>query len=265
MTRSDKPRQRIRQGIILVSFFLFPAIFYYLSPVVIVRAAYNGIVNGSLIVFALLYVAALFAGRAYCGWVCPAAGCQEALFAARSRRVTRGDWIKWAIWVPWIGSIVWLVLRRGGYSGVDFFYETTYGLSIGDAGGLVVYLLVLFVLIVIPALAVGRRSFCHHLCWMAPFMILGRRTADLARIPALRLAADPARCVRCHTCTRHCPMSLDVEQMVSDGWMENHECILCGSCVDGCDKGVIEYVYRRPPAAPAVPNQAPTGTAGSHE
>ena len=61
-----------------------------------------------------------------------------------------------------------------GYHKIDFFYRTTHGLSIGDVQGLITYFSVLLLLIVLPAFVLGKRSFCHHLCWMAPFMILGR-------------------------------------------------------------------------------------------
>ncbi len=90
-------RQNIRQGLILLSFFIFPATFYYLSPVLILEAAYKGIVNGSFIVFGLLFASALFLGRGWCGWLCSATGCQEALFAARNKKTNRGNWIKWMI------------------------------------------------------------------------------------------------------------------------------------------------------------------------
>ena len=42
-------RQKIRKGVILISFFLFPALFYYLSPALILDASSKGIVNGSFI------------------------------------------------------------------------------------------------------------------------------------------------------------------------------------------------------------------------
>jgi len=38
-------RQKIRRGIILFLVFLFPAIFYYLSPVLIIQASSKGIIN----------------------------------------------------------------------------------------------------------------------------------------------------------------------------------------------------------------------------
>jgi ferredoxin len=40
-------------------------------------------------------------------------------------------------------------------------------------------------------------------------------------------------------------MSLPVETMVEQKRMENPECILCGTCVDGCKRGAITYSFRR--------------------
>jgi polyferredoxin len=78
---------------------------------------------------------------------------------------------------------------------------------------------------------------------MAPFMILGRKTRNLFRWPALRLQADEEACIDCGRCTRECPMSLDLNEMVHAETMENSECILCGSCVDTCPKDVIRYTF----------------------
>ncbi|MFH1488249.1 MAG: 4Fe-4S dicluster domain-containing protein [Pseudomonadota bacterium] len=239
-----KKRQKIRKGIILFSFFLFPAVFYYLSPVLIVQASSKGIINGSFILFFLMFVGALFFGRGYCGWVCPAAGCQEALFLARDKMVTRGDSIKWFIWVPWIGSIFILAVRSGGYQRVDFFYQTKYGLSVSDIQSVITYFAVLLLLLVLPAFVFGKRSFCHHLCWMAPFMVTGRRIRNIFQWPSLQLKADPELCRHCRTCTESCPMSLPVEDMVHHNRLENVECILCGTCVDGCKKGAIAYAFK---------------------
>lgn len=238
-----KSRQKLRQGIILSSFFLFPALFYYLSPVMIIQATQGGIINGSFILFLLMFLSALLLGRAYCGWVCPGAGCQEALFSAREKRVLKGDSIKWLIWIPWVGTIVILAIIGGGYSQVDFFYQTHYGFSIGDLPALIAYLVVLL-LIVLPSFIFGKRSFCHHLCWMAPFMIIGRKIRNLFHWASLRLQAEPEKCTHCHTCTENCPMSLPVETMVHHDRMENSECILCGTCIDGCPSDVIQYAFR---------------------
>ena len=238
-------RQKIRQGIILFSFFLFPAIYYYLSPVLILQASYMGIINGSWIVFILLFITSMTLGRGFCGWLCPAAGCQEALFAARNSRVSKGNMVKWLIWCPWIASIAYLAFKAGGYHSVDFAYQTQFGLSISNVQSSITYFCVLFLLIVLPAYMIGKRSFCHHLCWMAPFMILGRKIANGIYMPALRLHAGDTPCAQCQTCTKHCPMSLPVEEMVKSKTMENSECILCLSCVDNCKNGVIHFSFRR--------------------
>ena len=237
-------RQNIRKAIILFSFFLFPATFYYMSPYLIIEATAKGIINGSFIMFSLMFLSSLVLGRGFCGWVCPAGGCQEAIFLVRDRKVKSGDYIKWIIWIPWISAIVIVALKAGGYKKVDFFYQTSHGLSIANVYALVTYLMVLL-LIAAPAFIIGKRSFCHHICWMAPFMVLGRKIANIFKWPSLRLAAKPAVCIQCRKCTENCPMSLPVENMVAKKQMENVECILCGTCVDGCTRGAITYIFRQ--------------------
>ena len=238
-----KPRQKIRKGIILLSFFLFAATSYYLSPVLIIEASSKGIINGSFVLFFLMLISSFFLGRGFCGWVCPAAGCQESIFLAVSKNVIRGNCIKWIIWVPWIISIVMLAIISGGYHEIDFFFQTTHGFSIGNIQSLIAYFVVLFLLIVLPAFVFGKRSFCHHLCWMAPFMIVGRKIRNKFRWRSLQLKSELEICKHCHTCTEHCPMSLPVEEMVNQKSMENSECILCGTCVDGCKQGAIKYEW----------------------
>ena len=93
------------------------------------------------------------------------------------------------------------------------------------------------------ALLVGRRAGCHTICWMAPFMILGRKLRNLLPWPALRLQAAPDKCRDCLSCTAGCPMSLDVHSMVVTNRMENDECILCGTCVDNCSQSAIRYSF----------------------
>jgi len=236
-----KTRQKIRKGIILIAFFMFPAIFYYFSPLAIITASSKGIINGSFILFLLMFIISLFLGRGFCGWVCPAAGCQESIFLARDKNVTGGDYIKWFIWVPWIAFIVISAIRSGGYTVIDFFFQTAHGLSIGNIQRLIIYLFTLMLLFVLPAFVFGKRSFCHHLCWMAPFMIIGRKIRNRFQWSSLQLKSSPELCDHCSTCSEHCPMSLPGEKMVDQKNMENTECILCGACVDGCSQSAITY------------------------
>jgi len=231
-------RQKIRSGLLTVMFCLFPAVYYYLSPYLIIDGTIHGVVTGSGLLFVCQFVSALFVGRLYCGWVCPAAGVQDALARSNDRRILRGNAVKWVIWILWLVAIVAVAVSRKGYATVDPLYKTYYGLSVSDIGSFITYLMVLS-LVVIPSLVVGKRSFCHHLCWMAPFMILGEKIGTALRLPRLTLKADPRACVRCHACTRNCPMSLDVESLVQSGAIANAECIKCLLCVDGCASHAI--------------------------
>jgi ferredoxin-type protein NapH len=73
VARRQTRRQRIRKLLLLVSLLLFPITIYCFSPYMIIYGAAQGIINGSSIVFALEFLSALFVGRVWCGWGCPAA------------------------------------------------------------------------------------------------------------------------------------------------------------------------------------------------
>lgn len=239
-------RQRIRKALTLLSFLLFPITIFYMSPALIIEGAAKGIVTGSFILFGLQLVSGLVVGRAFCGWACPGAGLQEACFSIQNRRVKTGraDWIKYFLWGAWIVVIVFAAIRAGGFRTIDPLYMTrqSHGISIGDPSKYIVYYFFV-ALIVALALTAGRRAFCHYVCWMAPFMVIGRHIRNAFKWPSLRLRADPESCKACGSCDRICPMSLDVQSMVKVGVMEHSECILCGSCVDHCPSRSIRYSF----------------------
>jgi len=243
----SKKRQGIRRAIIFISFLFFPVILYYFSPYLIIMGAHENVVSGSFAVFSVLFLSSLFAGRAFCGWVCGAGGMQEACFMFRSKQAKVGkvDWIKYFIWVPWVSFIIITAVMAGGFKRIDFFYKTTHGISVNTEQlfSFGIYYGITF-LILILALTAGKRGFCHYVCWMAPFMVIGTKISNLLRLPALRLKSDKEKCVDCKLCTKNCPMSLDVNGMVHKGSMINSECILCGTCVDVCPKDVIDYTHR---------------------
>ncbi|MGE5623567.1 MAG: 4Fe-4S binding protein [Methanocella sp.] len=248
-------RQNLRRGLILVSFLLMPVTLYWFSPALILEAAAAGLVSGSALVFGSLFVGSLFFGRAWCGWACPGAGLQEACAAVSPRPAGRRRWVKYLIFVPWLAAIVLLALKAGGFRQVQPLYAMPFGTAIADPRAWIIYF-GFVTLIVALAFLGGRRAFCHYACWMAPFMILGTRLKNRAAWPALRLEAEPARCNGCRTCTKNCPMSLDVEGMVKRGSLENSDCVLCGECVDGCRRGAIRYAFHRAKAT-ELPVRAP--------
>lgn len=238
-------RQAVRSSLILTSFLLMPVTLYYMSPALAIMGAAQGVVVGSLVIFGLQFLSSLVLGRAFCGWVCPGAGLQEACLTITRKpaRIGRPDWVKYVIWGPWVLTIAATAVRAGGLQRLDFTFQTVGGASLGGPGSYVVYYSVLG-LIVVLALSAGRRGFCHYACWMAPFMVIGTALRNALRLPGLRLRAWSERCTRCGRCTRDCPMSLPVEEMVAAGRMAHTECILCGTCVDRCPGKAISYTMR---------------------
>lgn len=242
-------RQAVRRTLLLLAFIAFPVTMNYFSPYLIVESAFQGIVNGSFIVFTSMFLGSLVFGRVWCGWMCPAAGLQEPLLRVNGRRVgRRAGLVKWFIWVPWVALIVFAVVRAGGYTSVNPLYGTVGGISVaGDADRPVVFAYAIYFMVVLLffglALALGRRGGCHSACWMAPFMITGRALRNTLAWPSLRLVADSSSCKGCGTCTSACPMSLDVQTMVARGAMEDRECVLCGTCRDTCPNDVIRYSF----------------------
>jgi ferredoxin-type protein NapH len=242
--RTQGRRQSWRRLMLVLTLLVFPVVLYYLSPFLAVEASSRGIVNGSLLVFLALFVASLFVGRGWCSWVCPGAGLQEFTARVVNRPPSpRGDVVKWIIWIPWVGAIVALAVKAGGYSRVEPLYMTERGISVVHPLSYIIYFSVVGLILVL-SLAVGRRGFCHTTCWMAPFMIAGRRVRNLAKWPSLRLHAEPDLCKECGRCTRSCPMGLPIGDLAKAGRPEHVECIQCAECVDSCPHGALSLVFR---------------------
>ena len=206
--------------------------------------ASEGIIAGSFITFSAMLVGSLFLGRVFCGWICPAGATQEFCFRINGKEFENGkrNWIKYFIWTPWVAIIVLMFVQVGAVRAVDPFYQTYYGISIQDVPSVILFFAIAGLIAGI-AIGVGKRASCHMICWMAPFMIIGRKIRNAINLPALQLVADKDKCVNCKTCTRNCPMSLDVNSMVQKEAMENSECILCGSCADNCPKSAIALSF----------------------
>lgn len=239
-------RQRVRLTVISLSFLLFPVTIFYFSPYLSVMGAWSGVVAGCLITFTAQLISGVFLRRAWCGWLCPAGGLQdlESTFADRPNGASRKlDPMKYVIWIPWVASIAAGFVVSGGIAVVDPLYQTYCGISVADLHGLVIYLCIVL-LFFIPNLFLGRRAMCHCICWMAPFMVLGSKLGRLLHAPQLHVFAKGDACIQCGMCTRACPMSLPVQELVGDGGVDHSECIQCGACCDACRSDVLRLGFR---------------------
>lgn len=238
-------RQKVRKAIILFSFLVFPITIFYFSPFIIVMAALRGIVAGSFILFGALLIFSFLGGRVFCGWVCPAGGLQDCCSMVSEKKAKGGryNWIKYLIWSLWLASIVLIFITVGGIKKVNIFYLTDHGVSVSGLFSYIPYLIVLALFVTI-SLLFGKRAMCHYGCWMAPFMVIGSTIKNKLQYPSLHLESDKGKCVNCKLCSKKCPMSLDVYEMVQQNRLNNSECILCGECIDSCVKGAIYYRFK---------------------
>jgi len=238
-------RQRFRKLLLVISMLLFPVTLYYFSPALIISAGLEGIIGGSFIVFVLLLLSGVFAGRLFCGFLCPAGGLQECTFAVNAQAPKQGrrNFIKYAIWVIWFACVVFCYLNNGQIVMVDFFYRTENGISVSDISGYVIYYGIIL-LVIIPSIISGKRAFCHYFCWMAPFMTIGIQIRGLFHLPGLYIASDKGKCTSCGKCGKACPMGIDTNAVINKGNRENTECILCGVCIDVCAQKALRYRFK---------------------
>jgi len=249
VTTPSNRRQRLRKFIITVSALCFPLTMLYFSPGMVFRGARLGIVSGSYITFGLLFLSAILFGRAWCGWLCPVAGFSEWAQIVDNRLYTHdwAKWVKYTIWGVWIIAIALVAtLVGGGFSSVDPFLGTHMGVSIHTASLIAAYYLVIAIIFASTWL-LGRRGFCHTLCWMAPFMVAGRKFSNLFQGLALRLTHGSEECIDCRKCEAVCPMSLPLSTMVKRRDLESVDCILCGACVDTCPSNQLNLLICSPP------------------
>lgn len=248
-TQSAKPgssRQSIRKWILILSVLLVPVTIFYISPIIVMMGAGEGIATGALLLYVLLFLLSLFVARLWCGWLCPMGAWQEVCSPVMKGTVKEGwrNSVKYVVTALWLGMLAYTFAQAGGIRAVDPFFGTVNGISITSVQVLIV-VGAIFLFIFVVAYFSGRRGFCHVLCPLAGIMVAGRKIRDMTGCPALRLSADSSRCIDCGKCSKECPMGLDVNGMVRKDEMENADCILCASCADACPKGAITYGWSR--------------------
>jgi polyferredoxin len=237
--------QTFRKFLITFSMLLFPVTIYYFSPYLIIMAAMQHIINGSFIVFTLMFILGMFFGRLWCGFLCPTGGLSECFerFSPKSPKQGWRNYLKYGIWVIWLsGVIICHMLGKGDYT-IQPFFMTDHGISISNIYSYVIYYGIV-ILFLIPAIIHGKRANCHYICWMAPFMIMGYKAGRLLHLPQLKIQTKRENCIGCGACNKICPMSLDVKHLVADtkrDELRTAECILCGECISTCPKKVLNY------------------------
>lgn len=238
--------QKTRKAIVIFTAILFHCLLVFhllFSPVIIVLASSKGIVNASFFSFVIIFVLALFFGRAYCAWFCPGCGVQEiaGFYIKKKVKNTKARYLKYFIFFVWMSVIVTGYILKG-FTQID--------LSLGMTDIPVqrrILLTVGAIAIIVPlAILFGKFASCKYICWQAPIMVIGKRIRDMLHLPGLRIKTNVDKCKSCGACSKSCPMSIDVAKKISVGEIVDDECILCGSCIDACKFDVLKYCISVP-------------------
>ena len=239
-----KPEVRMKKLRVLAlmgSLLIFPVTLNFMSPALSLQGATEGIVSGSMLLFAAMLIAAPLVGRIWCGWACPGGALQDLATPVNGRKPGRhAGKVKYAIWAAWLGAII-VFLVINGIKTVDPLYMTESGISVDEPFKYIIYFGVISILLA-GALAVGKRGSCHAICWMAPFMTCGMAAGSSLKVPSLHIAYDEARCAHCGACSKACPMSLDPVSSAR-ALKVPYECINCGECVGSCRKGALSFRF----------------------
>ncbi len=235
-------KHRVRIIITTVTLLLFPVILNFLSPAVPIFGAFQGVIAGSLCLFAVQFMTGLFFGRAWCGWVCPASALGDIAMRVNDRPVNRKALaiIRFSVFGVWIAVLIAGFVAAGGVRSIDPLFLTENGVSVDMPAKYIIYYIVLAVIFG-TNLLVGRRGACHSFCWMSPFLAGGYAVGHLLHMPQLRIKSRPESCVACGKCDRACPMSLPVRTALQTGIIPQSDCILCGECVKTCPKNVLRF------------------------
>jgi polyferredoxin len=187
-------------------------------------------------------------GRIWCGWFCPQTTLTDLAEWFASRLGLRGkkgqnenDFVKklalhsfyMALAFLVSSNLLWYFIKP-----LDFFAK----LGVLELHYATRICLLTVAMIIYLDLALIRRLMCSEFCPYGRFQTV---LADQSTLALHLPPAELARCIKCNSCVRVCPMQIDIR----DGYQV--ECINCGRCLDACRQimrkrdqpGLISYTF----------------------
>ena len=241
-------RQTLRKLILLLSFSAFPITVVYLAPAPPIMSLKAGVVNLSVVVLSSIFLSGFIFRRAFCGWLCPGAGCQLVSKSLNDKPIER----KMTNWFRIIIVGVWAIMMVAtffleGVSQVDLGHPGAGRFATSEIRYFLPYIpVVIFMFIFV--LLFGRRGFCYRGCWIYPIIAASTYIGRRLRVPSLHVAIkNQEACLDCKKCDRNCPMSIEVMSVVQSGSTFPNNCVQCGTCVDSCTKDVLAYRFGSEP------------------
>ncbi len=190
----------------------------------------------SIFYFNILFVigallAALFAGRVFCGWICP----NGAWIDHGVSRFSRNKKLPRILAHPWFGygfTLVFLsafAFLHWNVTGSQWVWLVPLGMM-----GVQVTLATILGGLYYP------RGFCSHIC---PWGVLG---AQLGRTARYQMSIGP-ECKSCKTCTQACPLggilepAIEQVKQTKEPARLSTRCMRCMRCVGACPTNALQY------------------------
>ncbi len=216
------------------------------DPFAILQILASGkIVAGEAIAGALVVTLffAVFAGRAFCSWVCPLNMVTDAANWLREK-TGLDSWVKsfmlnrnsryWAMGLSLAVSFATGIAAFEWISPISMLHRgIIFGMGIGWV--------IVFSVFVFDFLLV-KHGFCGHLCPLGGFYSL------ITRFSLLRVRHISGKCTLCMKCLQICP-ERQVLPMVGarSGAVFSGECTNCGRCIEVCDFDAMKFGIRFSP------------------
>lgn len=211
------------------------------------------IFTGTLTLFVITVILALFFRRSFCGLICPFGAIQE-FFAKLGQSIFKRKWIipttidKPLRYLKYIVLAITVIYawKTAGLWMAPYDPWSAYGhLSEGlesvwneSAVGLIILFLT-----VIGSL-IYDRFFCKYLCPM------GALYGIIGKVSPFKVIRNETTCIHCGKCSKGCPMNIDVQHTLK---VTSAECINCQTCVLSCPKaGAIESMEGKKVVKPFV-------------
>jgi len=239
-----KRRSKVRRIVIFISLILFPLTLNFFSPYVSITGAMSGIVSGSVLLFASLFIIGIFFRRAWCSYVCPVAAISDYSEKINNKNVNRKRLtiIRYSIFTIWFSVLILSFVLAGGIKSFQPLYLTENGVSVDMPIKYITYYMVLGILILLTWI-LGKRGACYSICWMSPFLVAGAWVGKKLHLPQYQVMAESSKCIDCSQCNKVCPMSINVMAELKKGRISTSDCINCGQCEEICPKQVLDVKF----------------------
>ncbi len=196
-----------------------------------------GVISSTVLIGALITLLfyALFAGRAFCAWVCPvnlivdlAAWFRKKLHFKENKLHLPANLRYYILGLSLVMSVI---LGVPAFENVSYIGIIQRGIIFGTAA----WLSVAFVIFVMDAF-ISQRATCSHFCPLGAFY------AILSRFSVLKIKYNFDKCSKCYNCVGICPekqvLSMVGKQSES---VKSGECIRCGRCVEVCNDDALNF------------------------